>query len=213
LADDEQILKELENCVISYDLDNVQKLAKDAIEAGIDPARAISEGLSLGMLEVGRKFDDAEIFLPEVMLAAEVMKKGLEPLRAKMLANGKPSSGKRIVIGTVYGDIHDIGKNIVGIMLEATGYEVFDVGKDVPPEVFVEKAKEVDAALIGSSSLMTTTKWNQRKITEILEEEGLTGNIKLMVGGASVNDEWAKEINAHYARDAFAALKLTPQLI
>ena len=177
-----------------------------AIQAGRAPASILNEGLLAGMSVVGEQFRTHQIFLPEVLLAARAMHAGLDLLKPLLVRDGVPMLGK-VVIGTIRGDLHDIGKNLVGIMLQGAGFEVIDLGKDVPPARFVDTAIEQEAPLIGMSALLTTTMIGMKEVVEILHERGRQGKIKTIVGGAPLSADFAREIGADdYAFDAASAV-------
>lgn len=192
-----EIFEKLANAVISGDEEAARKAAQEALDAKVDPLEAIKNGFAKGMDVVGKKFHDFEIFLPEVILAADAMKVGIEVLRPHMTKESMEKSIRgRIVIGTVFGDIHDIGKNLVAVMLEAGGFEVHDLGCDVPSTKFVDRAKEVDADIIAMSSLMVTSMYYQKEVMDYLRDAGARENYWIMVGGGPVTPEWTKEIGA-----------------
>lgn len=210
--DKQAILHELENSVKNLQQEAAIEAAQKALAAGISPVEAIENGLAKGIREVGEKFARKEMFVVELIYAAEIMNgaiKVLEPQLKK--SKEKRSSLAQVVIGTVAGDIHDIGKNLVKIMLEAGGFEVHDIGKDVPTENFVSKSKEVNAGIVGASSLMTTTVSGQKDVVDALRRAGIKAHC--MVGGAAVTDAWAKEIGAVYASDAMTAAVTAKQLV
>jgi corrinoid protein of di/trimethylamine methyltransferase len=212
MAEDKSaILSELENSVKTLQQDKAVEAAMKALAAGVNPVDAIENGLAKGIREVGEKFAKKEMFVVELIYAAEIMNaaiKVLEP-ELKKVASQRNVVG-RMVLGTVAGDIHDIGKNLVKIMLEAGGFEVHDLGKDAPTDMFVSKAKEVGATVLGASSLMTTTVEVQKDVVDALRAAGISA--PLMVGGAAVTEEWAAEIGAHYSSDANSAAKLAREL-
>ena len=184
----------------------VRERTRAAIEAGRPPAAILNEGLLAGMSVVGEQFRTHQIFLPEVLLAARAMYAGLELLKPLLVRDKVPMLGK-VVIGTIRGDLHDIGKNLVGIMLQGAGFEVIDLGKDVPPERFVETAVEHEAPVIGMSALLTTTMVGMKEVVEILRARGYQGKIKTIVGGAPVSAGFAREIGADdYGFDAASAV-------
>ncbi len=184
----------------------VRDRTQAAIQAGRAPASILNEGLLAGMSVVGEQFRTHQIFLPEVLLAARAMYAGLDLLKPLLLRDKVPMLGK-VVIGTIRGDLHDIGKNLVGIMLQGAGFEVIDLGKDVPPARFVEAAIEQEAPVIGLSALLTTTMVGMKEVVEILRERGCRGKIKTIVGGAPVSADFAREIGADdYAFDAASAV-------
>jgi corrinoid protein of di/trimethylamine methyltransferase len=210
-----EILEKLANAVITGDVDEARKVAEEALKANVDPLEAIKNGLAKGMDVIGKKFHNFEVFLPEVMLAADAMKAGIEILRPYLSAESaaKMSKGK-VVIGTVFGDIHDIGKNLVAAMLEAAGFEVYDLGTDCPSTKFVEKAEEVKADIIAMSSLMVTSMFYQKEVVDFLKDAGEREKYWVMVGGGPVTPEWAKEIGADgYGRFADDAVEVAKTLI
>ena len=209
------ILQKLSNSVIEGNPDAARAGASEALRAGIDPLEAVENGLAKGLREVGRKFECGEMFLMQLILSGEAMKGGLEVLKPEMLRQQKQlkASGS-FVIGTVEGDIHDIGKSIVAAMLTAEGFDVVDGGVDVPDKVFVDKARELKPQIIGLSALMTTTRTKQKDVIEALKQAGLRDAVKVMVGGATVTPEWAKEIGADgYGEDAVEAPKKARELL
>jgi 5-methyltetrahydrofolate--homocysteine methyltransferase len=179
--------------------EKVYELTNDAIGSNIDPKIILNDGLISGMNVIGEQFRKHEIFLPDVLMAAKAMYAGMELLKPLFIKDEIPTLGK-IVIGTVKGDLHDLGKNLVGIMLKGAGFEVIDLGKDVPPEKFVETAKEERANLIGMSALLTTTLPVMQEVIHLLKQNNLNSNIKTIIGGAPVSKEYAEKIGA----DAFA---------
>ena len=211
----EGILKELRDGILNYDEERVKKAAQRALEVGIDPFRAIKDGLTPAIREVGGKFERMEIFLPHLMMATKAMEAGmavLEPALSKRECH-KVRLGK-VVIGTVQGDIHSIGKNIVGAMLKAAGFEVIDIGVDVAVDEFVVAAEKANADIIAASALMSFTKVIQRDLVEYMRAVGVREKYKLMVGGGAVNEEWAKEIGADmYAEDAIKAVKAAMSIL
>jgi len=181
-------------------------LTAEALESGLAAGDILQKGLVAAMNVVGERFRAREIFLPDVLLAARAMYAGLDRLKPHLASEGVPTRGK-IVIGTIKGDLHDIGKNLVGIMLKGAGFEVIDLGHDVAPEAFVETAVGEGAALIGMSALLTTTMPRMRDVVELVKQRGLAGRVRTIVGGAPVNADFAREIGADaYACDAAAAV-------
>ncbi|MFC1554297.1 corrinoid protein [candidate division KSB1 bacterium] len=206
------ILQEISDNLQKGNDEKVFELTNNAIAEGLPAKTILDDGLIAGMNIIGEQFGRHEIFLPDVLLAARAMYAGLDLLKPLFLIEKVESIGK-VVIGTVQGDLHDIGKNLVGIMLKGAGFEVIDLGKDVPPEKFVETAKEMNAQAIGMSTLLTTTITSMKKVTDILENEGLKGEIKTIVGGAPLNQETAQELGADaYAYDASNAVKRVKEL-
>jgi len=209
---DEIFFTELENAVKNFDAKAAKDATTRALRAGVDPVDALEKGLSKGLREVGQRYERGELFIVHLIAAAEAMKSAVSILEPRILEARKEKKVLgRIVIGTVEGDIHDIGKNIVSAMLTAAGFEVHDIGKDVPTERFVEKAREKSADIVGASSLMTTTMPAQRDIADAISRAGLKA--KYIVGGSAVNEQWAKEINACYAADALSAVQLAKRLV
>ena len=191
----------------------VGTLTREAIAAGVPAADILQKGLIAGMNVVGDQFRLREIFLPDVLLAARAMYAGLEPLRPHLAKEGVPLRGK-VVIGTIKGDLHDIGKNLVGIMLKGAGFEVIDLGHDVEPEAFVETAVREGAPLIGMSALLTTTMSRMKEVVALIESRGLSGQIKTIVGGAPLSPEFAREIGADdYASDGATAVERVKALL
>jgi corrinoid protein of di/trimethylamine methyltransferase len=208
----EAILSELENAIKNLKQEEAEQAARNALAAGISPVEAIEKGLAKGIREVGEKFARKEMFVVELIYAAEIMGAAIRVLEPEMKKHAeKRHAVAQVVLGTVAGDIHDIGKNLVRIMLEAGGFEVHDLGKDAPTDNFVSKAKEVGAGIVGASSLMTTTVDGQKELIDALR--GAAIKAPLMVGGAAVTEEWAKEIGAQYAADANSAAALARQLV
>jgi corrinoid protein of di/trimethylamine methyltransferase len=193
----ERILRELGEAVINFDDDLARRLAREAIDLGIDPVEALEDGLAKALREVGDRFGSGDAFITELIAAAQAMETGAEILNEEIVRRGasRKSIG-RFLIGTVEGDIHSIGKNIVTTMLRATGFEVVDLGVDVPTEVFVDKVREFKPDFLGLSALMTTTMTKQREVIDALQEAGLKQGVKVIVGGAPVTEEWVKEIGA-----------------
>ncbi|MEM3706059.1 MAG: corrinoid protein, partial [Candidatus Bathyarchaeia archaeon] len=193
----ENIIERLRLSVLNYNADEAVSAAKEAVKLGVDLLKAIEEGLARGIREVGEKFANGEAFLPELVMAAETMKKALEVLEPELRRAKKERKALgKVLLGTVAGDIHSIGKTIVGSMLTANGFEVYDIGEDVPAEKFVEKVKELKPDVVGLSALLTTTLPEQRTVIEALKREGLRDKVKVIIGGAPASREWAEEIGA-----------------
>jgi dimethylamine corrinoid protein len=210
----EKMFKELSDAVVSCKIDVVEATVKKARSEGIEPAEIIEKGLSAGMNEVGILFERGKLFLPHVMLAANAMQGGVALLEADMPKEAKSKKLGVIVNGTVEGDVHDIGKSIVSTMLQASGFEVHDIGRDVPLQNFIDKIKETNADMVGLSALMTTTLPGQKEVIEMLKEQGLRDRVKVMVGGAPATDAWAKKIGADcYAENASAAVAKAKELL
>jgi 5-methyltetrahydrofolate--homocysteine methyltransferase len=190
-----ELLQEISESLQRGDSVKVSDLTKKAIDEKLEPKEILDNGLIAGMAVIGEKFKAHEIFLPDVLLAAKAMYTGLDLLKPLFIDEEMPSIGK-VVIGTVQGDLHDIGKNLVGIMLKGAGFEVIDLGKDVSPEKFVESAEEEGASVIGMSALLTTTRPVMKKVVELAKQKGLLPKVKIIIGGAPASNEFAKEIGA-----------------
>lgn len=201
--------------VVKGDPEKTVELTRQALSTGIEPMDLIKNGLVIGMNEVGEKFSTGEFFLPDLIIAADCMKKAMAILEPELLARNQvlENSGV-VVIGTVKGDIHEIGKSLVGIMLSANGFKIHDLGVDVPVDRFIEVARDVRADIICLSALLTTTMVMQKDVITRLEEEGLRKKIKVMVGGAPVSRSWMEEIGANgYAEDAMGAVSVALELM
>lgn len=184
---------------------DVKEMVQQALDAGALPQDVLNEGLLSGMNEVGIKFKNNEVYVPDVLIAARAMKAGTEILKPLLAAGGIKAKGK-VVIGTVKGDLHDIGKNLVAMMMEGQGLEVIDAGTDVPPEKFISLATENDAQIIACSALLTTTMGEMKAVVEAAQAAGIRDKVVIMVGGAPVNDTFAKTIGADiYTPDAASA--------
>jgi 5-methyltetrahydrofolate--homocysteine methyltransferase len=206
-------LAEVADAVIQGDPAQVAALTRDVIRQGIAPKEILDRGLIAGMTVVGDRFRVHEIFLPDVLLAAKAMYAGMDELKPLLVRDGIPAIGK-VVIGTVQGDLHDIGKNLVGIMLKGAGFEVIDLGHDVAPERMVQTAQEQGASVIGMSALLTTTMPVMGEVVALLRARRLTGAIHTIVGGAPVTDGFAREIGADaYGFDAGNAVDVVKDLV
>jgi len=211
----QELFDTMRQSIIDGDEDKAEALAQQAIAQGLDPLDAINLGFVQGINYVGDQFGAGEMFLPDLMIAAEVMKKAVAVLEPEMKKRGvqRQVLGK-VVLGTVKGDIHEIGKNLVATMLSASGFEVRDLGVDVPYEKFAETAREVNADIVGVSALLTTTMTGQKNVIEALDDMGLRPKVKVMVGGAPVTRGWAEEIGADgYSEDAMGAVALAKRLV
>ena len=200
------------NSVLEGQASATQAGVNAALAAGLPAETILKDGLIAAMTEVGRLFEENEYFVPEMLVAARAMQSGLALLKPHLAAGGTTPGG-RVVIGTVKGDLHDIGKNLVGMMLEGAGFEVVDLGTDVSAEKFVAAVRQHGAQVIGMSALLTTTMPGMATTVKALEEAGLRGQVKVMVGGAPLTDDFAKRIGADgYSPDASAAVRLAKSL-
>ncbi len=206
-------LREIRKNVINGRADEVKELTQKALDKGQDIEKILNEALSWGMDVVGEKFKKGEFYVPELLIAARAMKTGMEVLRPILVDKGVKGSGK-VVLGTVQGDLYDIGKNLVGMMLEGAGFEIMDLGTDVSSEKFVEAAKENNAKLVGLSALLTTTMLSMKDVIEAMEEAGLRKKVKIMIGGAPITQSYADEIGADgYAPDAASAVDKAKEIL
>jgi trimethylamine corrinoid protein len=207
VMDKEALYKEAADTIIESDEDAALAVLAKAEAEGADLIELLSQGFSVGMREVGDRFGMGELFLPELIFASEVMKTVTTEIESKMPGDAIQKKGV-MVLGTVAGDVHDIGKGIVASLLKTNGVEVHDIGREVPAADFVEKAKELGADFIGSSALLTTTMTEQKEIEALVEKEGLKGKVKTLVGGAPVTQRWADKIGADaYCEDAAVTVK------
>lgn len=204
----EKILAKLKSAIEEMDSDKAEAAANEAVAAGIEPLVAINDGLGSGMQTMSDLFDEGEMFVPQLVVAAEAFEAAVTILKAAIPDEDKHTACRgKVLIHTVHGDIHDIGKNIVKTMLAASGFEVFDMGRDVPIEDVVNKARELQVDIIAGSALMTTTMPSQRDIVTALKEEGIRDQFKCMFGGAPVTQEWVDKIGADaYAESASEAV-------
>jgi 5-methyltetrahydrofolate--homocysteine methyltransferase len=208
-----EVLAKISEALQRGDDKTVSALTKQALDSKVPPKEILDNGLVAAMDVVGKQFAEHEIFLPEVLMAAKAMYAGLDLVKPLLEGEDIPSAGK-IVLGTVQGDLHDIGKNLVGIMMRGAGLEVVDLGKDVPAEKFVETAESEGADLIGMSALLTTTAPVMQEVIDLLKERQLHGKIRTVIGGAPVTDKFAKEIGADaYAFDAARAVEVVKQMV
>lgn len=211
----EVLNKKAIEAIIEADEDLVAEILEEAAEEGISTIELLKNGFGKGMEILGEQFAEGEIFLPELIMSAQAMSIVTDKLEEEAEAGGEAVEKKgTIVMGTVLDDVHDIGKTICVAMLRASGFDVYDIGKQAPLELFVEKAKEVNADIIGSSALLTSTMEHQEVIENMLKEQGLKGKIKTMVGGAPVSQEWANRIGADgYSIDATECCKKAEELM
>ena len=207
------IINEIKQAVIDGDAAEVKKLVTLALEQKVSAEEVLKSGMIAGMGEVGRLFEEGEYFVPEMLIAARAMQGGLGILRPALIEQDVKSAGK-VVIGTVKGDLHDIGKNLVGMMLEGAGFQIVDLGTDVSPEKFIEAIREHAPDIVGMSALLTTTMPNMNKTIQALKDAGVRQNVKVMVGGAPVTQKYANEIGADgFAPDANQATAEARKLI
>jgi 5-methyltetrahydrofolate--homocysteine methyltransferase len=209
----ETILQKLFDAVLEGDFDGVETNVTAALEAGLDPNAILNDGMIAAMREVGVRFEAGEYYVPEMLIAARAMQSGMVLLKPHLQKTEQKSNG-RVLMGTVKGDLHDIGKNLVGLMLEGAGYEIIDLGVDVPAEEFVKKAIELKPDVIGMSALLTTTMASMKTTLDALDAAGLRKNIKVIVGGAPVTDTYAQQIEADgFSPDASRAVNLVNELL
>ena len=200
--------------VIDGEPEGAAALAQQALRDGIDPLACITEGLTKGIQKVGELFASGEYFLPELIIGADAMKTALEILEPALVGDQKREVVGTIVLGTVEGDLHEIGKTLVGTMLTANGFRVVDIGVDKPASDFIAAIKDLGANLVGASALLTTTMLQQKKLVEALKEAGLRQQVKVIVGGAPVTESFCKDIGADgYAEDAISAVNLAFRLV
>jgi trimethylamine corrinoid protein len=209
----DELFKKAMDSVISQDLKKAEEIASNAIDAGIDPLEIMNKGFREGITKIGELFERGEIFLPELIQSAEVMKAVNEIIITSLPEDLQEKKGA-IVIGTVQGDIHDIGKILVGSLLKVNGFDVYDIGHDVKVETFIEHAQDSNADIIGTSALLTTTMKCQKDLEEELHKRNIRDNFKTMVGGAPVTQRWADRIGADaYGEDATDAVRKALKLI
>lgn len=208
-----EILKEITTGVEKGDVDLVRELSEKALKENLPAIKILNEGLVSGMNVVGEKFKNGEIFIPEVLVSARAMKAGMGIVKP-LLAKGDVKSGGKIVMGTVKGDLHDLGKNIVAVLLEGGGFEVMDLGTDVSKEKFVEHVEKEKADIIGMSALLTTTMLYMKEVIDSVKKANLDQEVKVIIGGAPISQSYADEINADgYAPDATTVVELVKNLL
>jgi len=206
-------IQTLYDAILNGNAKAAKEITQTSLAAGANPQALVDDTMIPAMNEVGRRYEANEYFVPELLIAARAMKASLELIRPLLSARGAEPVG-RVVIGTVQGDLHDIGKNLVGAMLEGAGFEVIDLGVDVSPEKFMNAAKEKNATLIALSALLTTTMHSMKAVMEKLRESGMRGKVKVMIGGAPVTQKYADEIGADgYSSNANAAVALARKLV
>lgn len=209
----ESIVQEISEFLQKGRAKNVKALVLQALDEGINPKEILNDGLLSGMMIVGEKFKNNQVFVPEVLVSARAMSVGIAILEPKLVEVGNEPVGKA-VIGTVKGDLHDIGKHLVIMMLKGAGFEVYDIGVDVEATAFVDKAEEVGADIIGMSALLTTTMPNMKEVMDILEKRGIRDKYIVMIGGAPVNESFAEQIGAdYYTPDAASCAEVAKQAI
>jgi len=207
------MLEELKRAVLSGDDERAAELTKKALEEGIEPGKVLNEALIPAMEIVGREYEEGERYVPEMLISAEAMKAAMGVLRPRLVETGVRLKGK-VVIGTVEGDLHDIGKNLVAMMLEGAGFEVIDLGVEVTAERFIQAVREHKPDVLGMSALLTTTMIHMPEVIEALKEAGLREEVKVIVGGAPVTQEYAEKIGADgYAPDAASAVAVVKKLL
>ncbi|NLF12540.1 MAG: cobalamin-binding protein [Anaerolineaceae bacterium] len=212
---DDRLYEQMAQAVIDGLPDKARQLAEQALSQGIDPLEAINRGYKPGMDVVGEGFANGDLFIPDLMMSGEAMKAAIAALEGELSRRKQQRDvlGK-VVIGTVEGDIHEIGKTLVATMLAANGFEVYDLGVDVSARAFVDKVREVDADVLGLSALLTTTILNQETVILTLKEAGLRDRVKVIIGGVPASEEWAQEIGADgYAENATEAVATVKQLV
>jgi len=210
-----EILKQLQQAIIVGEPDQAQELAVQVLEAGVAPLVAIEEALNPSMQIVGDRYECGEYFIPDLVMAAEAMKGAMEVFEPALTARQEQRHVLgTVVIGTVEGDIHEIGKSLVATMFSAAGFQVYDLGVDVPANEFVKRVQETGANVVGLSALLTTTMLNQEAVIQALEEAGLREQVKVVIGGAPTSSEWAQTIGADaYAENANEAVGVVKQLL
>ena len=209
----DRIISEIYEGVIEGQAPVVQEKVSEGLKAGLDPALMLNEGMIAAMKEVGRRFEEGDYFVPEMLIAARAMQSGLALLKPHLLQSNIQSAGK-VAIGTVKGDLHDIGKNLVAMMLEGAGFEIIDLGTDVSPEKFVDAVKTHQVDIVAMSALLTTTMTNMKHTIDALDREGLRRHVKVMIGGAPITEAYQRSIEADgYAPDASRAVTLAQRLL
>ena len=209
----EELFRQIADAVVEMEEDTVEELAQQSLTAGIDAYETIDSGLAKGMERAGQLFDEEEYFVPELLMCSDAMNVGIDVLKPHLKSENVSKKGK-VVIGVVEGDTHDIGKNLVRLMMETGGFEVLDLGRDIPPAEFVSKAEEYGADIIGIATLMTTTMPGMKEVVDILANKGIRDKFKVIVGGGPISPAFAKKIGADgYARNAADAVKVAEKLL
>ncbi|MDD3826151.1 MAG: cobalamin-binding protein [Anaerolineaceae bacterium] len=208
-----ELLEQISTAVIEGNLDDIEDLTEDALDEGLNAEQVLNQGLMAGMDYVGVEFKAGNMFVPEVLRSAKTMQIAMDIIKPLLVESGVKTAGK-VLLGTVKGDLHDIGKNLVGMMCEGGGFEVKDIGKDVAPEQFVEAVKEWEPDVLGMSALLTTTMRAMESTIKVLEEAGLRDRVKIIIGGAPVTQTFADQIGADgYASNAAGAADLAKRLL
>ncbi|MBQ3853916.1 MAG: corrinoid protein [Anaerovibrio sp.] len=209
----EVLFQQIADAVVEMEEDTVEELAEQSLSEGIDAYETIDSGLAKGMERAGQLFDEEEYFVPELLMCSDAMNVGIDVLKPHLKSENVSKKG-RVVIGVVEGDTHDIGKNLVRLMLETGGFEVLDLGRDIPPAEFVSKAEEYGADIIGIATLMTTTMPGMKEVVDILSSKGIRDKFKVIIGGGPISPAFAKKIGADgYARNAADAVKVAEDLL
>jgi len=204
-----ELLERLRNCVVSCDIENVQKACEDALEAGVSPYKTITDGLSKGMEIVGKKYESGEFFLSDLLMAGQTMKEAMRILGPRLTAGDVKGAAATVVLGTVQGDLHDLGKNLVAMLLEAAGFLVVDLGVDVSTEQFVRTIRDHNANILGMSALLTTTMQTMEATIKRLEQSELREKTKVILGGAPLSSEYGRQIGADaVGRDAIHGVNI-----
>jgi 5-methyltetrahydrofolate--homocysteine methyltransferase len=208
-----ELLKSLQEAILTIDDETALRVTQELLDAGMEPEEILESGMTEALLELGRRWNCGEAFLPEVVAAAGIFERCSELVEPALLAKADRKVSDKAIIATVKGDLHDLGKNIVGAMMKTVGLEVHDLGKNVPAEKIIEAVKELEPKIIGLSALLTTTMPEQENVIKALEEAGLRSSVKVMVGGAPVTQEWADRIGADgYAPNAPEAVRVALSL-
>jgi len=209
----EDHLQKISQAIVELDYQNITKIVKEALDAGVPPLKVVLEGMAKGMEIVGQKYEANEYFLSELIMAGEVMKEGMKIVEPLLKDAEKPNLGT-VVIGTVKGDLHDIGKNIVATLLSAAGFNVIDLGVDVAPEKFIEAVEKYNPQIVGMSALLTVTMPAMKDVIDLLKKRSLREKVKVIIGGAAVTPEFAKKIGADAApKDAVEAVQVSKKLL
>ena len=210
----EQFFKEISNAIVNLEKEKAIEFAHRAVNENMNLLEVIEKGYGDGIRRIGDLWEEGEFFLPELMLGGNIMQESMDVILPKLKNSGEKISSGTVVIATIEGDIHSIGKTIVGTMLSAHGFDVYDLGADVPAEKIIDTAIEKNADVIGVSALLTTTMFGQKKIVEILDKKGIRNKFKVIIGGAPVTKSWTEECKADgFASSAVGAVKLVKELL